>query len=177
MADPVFAQAGAAYERGRIKWAALSSLPMAFIPVASFAVGHRLGSSVALGVALLVMSTLLLWRGQALGRGVGAGLKAGLVPLVFSHTANLYGHICTESGCTSLCVPACILGGVIAGVIVARSAARSAMPVQTLTSGAAIACLVGAFGCACVGFGGMVGMILGTAASVSVTRLAFARGV
>lgn len=66
---------------------------------------------------------------------------------------------------------ACILGGVLAGVAVAVAASRSREPMPMLASGGLIAVRVGAFGCACVGYGGMAGMILGTAASLSVTRL------
>lgn len=169
--DQLFAKATRAYERGRWRWAALSALPMAVIPIASFAIGQRLLSSVGLGLVLLVLSAYLLWRGQAPARGLVAGLKAGLVPLALSHGANLYGHICTASGCTSLCVPACALGGVVAGGIVAWSARSAARPNQVLAWGAATACLVGAFGCACVGFGGMAGMVLGTALTLVAARL------
>jgi hypothetical protein len=171
MATDMFDQAAAAYERGRVRWAAFGALPLLVVPIASFAVGHRIVSSIALGVALLALAGVMLWRGQAYTRGLALGLKAGFVPLVLSHGANLYGHICTAEGCTSLCVPACILGGVVAGVIVARGAARAVAPVQVLASAGVIAVLTGAFGCACIGFGGMAGMVLGTAASLSVTRL------
>ena len=102
----LFRAASAAYESGRARWASLSVIPLAIIPLGSFAVGHRLGSSVALGLALLAVGALMLWRGQAFSRGLAVGLKAGFVPLVVSHAANLYGHICTAEGCTSLCVPA-----------------------------------------------------------------------
>ncbi len=168
----LFSRASSAYERGRVRWAALSALPLAIVPIASFFVGHRLGSSVGLGVALLVGATVMLWRGQSYARGLTLGLKAGFIPLVLSHGANLYGHLCTASGCTSLCVPACIAGGLVAGLWIALSAARA--PWQVLASAASVALLVGSFGCACIGFGGLAGMTLGLAASMSVTR-AFAR--
>ena len=167
----VFRAALVAYERGRIKWAALSVLPLLIIPCGSVAVGHRLMSSVVLGLALMVFGGVLLWRGQAFGRGLTTGLKAGLVPLALSHGANLYGHVCTASGCASLCVPACVLGGAIAGALVAWTASRSVAPLQVLGSGAVTACLMGAFGCACVGFGGVAGMVLGTGAALATTRL------
>jgi len=169
--EQIFDSATAAYERGRLKWAVISALPMAVIPLASFAVGQRLGSSMALGAVLLIACAVMLWRGQALSVGLSAGLKAGLVPLVLSHAANLYGHVCTPAGCTSLCVPACALGGVTAGVIVALAAARSVAPLKVLGAGAATACLVGAFGCSCVGFSGVAGMLLGTGAAICATRL------
>jgi hypothetical protein len=170
-AEPLFLQATTAYERGRVRWAAASALPMAVIPIASFAVGQRWLSSVALGVVLLALSTFLLWRGQSAAQGLTAGLKAGLVPLVLAHGANLYGHICTSSGCTSLCVPACALGGVMAGAIIGFTARKSRAPLQVFGWGAVTSCLVGAFGCACVGSGGIVGMVLGTAAALAATHL------
>ena len=166
----LFEAASASYERGRLRWALVSIVPIAIIPLGSFAVGHRLWSSVGLGVALLGIGIALLWRGQDWTRGLSSGLKAGLIPLVFSHAANLYGHVCTPSGCTSLCVPACTLGGALAGFIVANAARRSTAAWQVLGAGGIIACLVGAFGCACVGFGGIAGLVVGTAISVAVTR-------
>ena len=173
--EQLFQTASSAYERGRVRWAAASALPMAVIPIASFAIGQRLLSSVGLRVALLVLSTFMLWKGEHTARGLSAGLKAGLVPLVLSHGANLYGHVCTASGCISLCVPACALGGVAAGALVAWSARRARAPLQVLGWGAATACLVGAFGCACVGYSGMVGMVIGTAASLTAAQLLRAR--
>ncbi|MBK7865166.1 MAG: hypothetical protein IPJ65_42530 [Archangiaceae bacterium] len=168
----IFEQAQGAYERGRVRWAALGALPLAIVPLASFAVGHRLGSSLVLGGALLVFAALLLWQGRSLSRGLSVGLKAGFVPLVASHAANLYGHICTAEGCTSLCLPACIAAGVVAGAVVALAAARSREPLQVLGAGALVTVLVGGLGCACVGYGGLAGMVLGTFASMSVVRLA-----
>jgi hypothetical protein len=167
----VFAAASAAYERGRAWWATTSVLPLVVVPLGSFAVGHRLFSSAVLGVMLLVIAGALLWVGRELGRGLTVGLKAGIVPLVMSHGANLYGHLCTGDGCTSLCVPACVLGGLVAGVAVALAASRAREPWRVLLSGGGVAIVVGAFGCACVGFTGIIGMMLGTVASVSVTRL------
>lgn len=169
--DDVFKTATAAYERGRLRWAALSVLPLAIVPLGSYAVGQRLGSSIFLGAALLGAGVVMLWRGQEWARGLSTGLKAGVVPLALSHAAALYGHVCTPSGCTSLCVPACALGGVVAGLIVAVAAARSVAPLKVLAAGGATACLVGAFGCSCVGLGGIAGMMLGTAFAICAARL------
>jgi len=169
--DQVFRSASAAYERGRMRSAIVSALPLIVVPLASFAIGQRLVSTIVLGAMLLLLGVLLLWRGQELSRGLATGLKAGLVPLVLAHGASLYGHVCTPAGCTSLCLPACALGGVTAGLIVALAAARSVAPVRVLGSGVATAWLVGAFGCSCVGFSGITGMLLGTAAAICAARL------
>lgn len=171
MNDVLFQTASSAYERGRLKWAAVSVLPIAVIPLASFAIGRQLITSALLGVALLAVGTALLWRGQGFGRGLTVGLKAGLVPLVLSHAANLYGHVCTANGCTSLCVPACVLGGAAAGFVIASSAIRTPARWQVIGAGAVTACLIGAFGCSCVGFGGIAGLVLGMAVSLTAARL------
>ncbi|MBK7859742.1 MAG: hypothetical protein IPJ65_14200 [Archangiaceae bacterium] len=171
MSDVLFETAAAAYERGRARWALLSALPLAVIPLGSYAVGHRLAPSVGLGLALLGLGAALLWRGKGLGRGLAVGVKAGLVPLVLAHGANLYGHLCTANGCTSLCVPACLLGGAVAGFIIAVSAARAAERWHVSGSAAVTASVIGAFGCSCVGAGGIAGLVLGIAASLSAARL------
>jgi len=169
--EALFDRATAAYEWGRARWAVASALPLAAVPLASFAVDHRLVSSVVLGVPLLAVGIGLLWRGQAFGRGLGLGVKAGFVPLVMGHAANLYGHVCTASGCTSLCLPACVLGGSAAGLIVAIASTRSQRGWHFMGSGAATATLIGAFGCSCVGFGGIAGLVAGMGLSLTAARL------
>jgi hypothetical protein len=173
--DQVFVSASRAYERGRRRWAAWTAAPLLVLPLISYAVGHRLGSSLAIGALLLGCAALLLWRGGELAQGLSAGVRAGLVPLVLAHGANLYGHICTPAGCTSLCVPACALGGIAAGLLVARAAARSSHQTRVLASGAAVAVMVGALGCACIGFSGMAGMVAGTVAASLLARVWVAR--
>lgn len=171
MNEALFETAAAAYERSRLRWAVASALPLAVVPLASFALGHRLVSSVVLGVVLLAVGVGLLWRGQAFGRGLGVGVRAGLIPLVVAHAANLYGHVCTAAGCTSLCIPACVLGGMGAGLVVACAAERAAARWQVIGSGALTAGLIGAFGCSCIGFGGIAGLVGGMALSLTAARL------
>lgn len=171
MNDALFETVSAAYERGRRRWAVLSVLPLTVLPLGSFAVGHRLMPSVVLGVLLIAVAAALLWRGQAFGRGLALGLKAGVVPLVLAHAANLYGHVCTSDGCTSLCLPACVLGGVTAGLIISVTAMRSSIRWQVVGSAAVSAGLIGALGCACMGFSGVAGLVLGMAGVLSLTRL------
>lgn len=173
--EQVFASASLAYERGRKRWALLTAAPLLLLPLASYFLGDRLGSSVALGALLVTGGAVLLWRGGELSQGLSAGLRAGLLPLGLAHAANLYGHICTPAGCTSLCVPACALGGVAAGVLVARAAARSNHSMTVLVSGAAVAVAIGALGCACIGFSGMAGMVAGTVAASVTARALVAR--
>jgi hypothetical protein len=168
--DQVFASATRAYERGRTRWALWAAAPLTVLPLISYLVGQRPVSSLAIGIVLVATGAVLLWRGGALTQGLSSGVRAGLVPLALAHAANLYGHICTPAGCTSLCVPACALGGVAAGLLVARAVARSRNELPVLASGAAIAVMVGALGCACIGFSGMAGMVAGTVAASVLAR-------
>lgn len=171
MNDALFETVSVAYERGRRRWAVVSVLPLTVLPLGSFALGHRLMPSLVFGGLLLTVAAVLLWRGQAFGRGLAVGLKAGVVPLVLAHAANLYGHVCTADGCTSLCVPACVLGGVAAGLIISGAAMRSPVRWQVVGSAAVSAGLIGALGCACIGFSGVAGLVVGMAGMLSLTRL------
>ena len=160
--DALFEVALHRYERSRLWWAALTASPVLAIPLASFAVGHRLVSTALLAVALVAVAVGALFSGRHFKQGLTAGLIGGLVPLVLAHAANLYGHLCTPTGCSTLCVPACSIGGIAAGLVVvlaARRAKTSHAAWLTLASGGLTACLVGAFGCSCVGWSGLLSMI------------------
>lgn len=161
-------RAMAGYERSRIKRALLAALPTLVLPLIAFGVGGRLVTSVSLGAAVCVAVVILVWRGQAWGMAVPAGLIAGVVPLGLALAAQRIGHVCTPQGCTSLCVPMCSAGGVIAGLVISAAARRSPAPRVTLVSGALLSVAIGALGCSCVGMGGMVGLSLGLIAGAGV---------
>ena len=161
--DPqVLAKALQRYELARLKWAAAGAVLSLAIPAAAYLLGHRPDTALLLGAGLAIGVGALLWRGQGWAVAVPAGLKAGLVPLAFALGAQHIGHVCTAGGCTTLCVPACVAGGAIAGVLVALGARKSAWPRATLAGGLAVSLAIGAMGCACVGYSGMLGMLGGT---------------
>lgn len=167
----LFETARRRYERGRWQWALVSALPVLLLPLASGALGGRVVSQVVVGLALFFLVGWLLWRGQALGSSVAVGLRAGLIPLVLAHCARAYGHVCTSTGCASLCVPACALGGIAAGLWVSVAAKRSASQALVLAGGATTAFLVGALGCACVGFSALAAMATGVLLSIAVAGM------
>ena len=159
------------YEWSRVRTAALSAALTLLIPLLALAIGRRPGSAAVLGATLALCVGVFLWRGMGWGAAVPAGLKAGLVPLAFALAAQQMGHVCLGSGCTSLCLPACIAGGGIAGVLVGHFARRSPWPRSTLAGGLVVTVVIGAMGCACVGYSGVLGMLAGTAVTAAAGTL------
>lgn len=166
-----FAAAQRAYEAGRLRSSIAAALPVLILPVVSWVLSGRTVMQSVLGTGLVLAVSLGLWRGQALGRGTSLGLAAGMVPLVCAHAARLYGHVCTPTGCATLCVPACLIGGAAAGLIAVAGARRASAPGLTLATAGGVAVLTGSLGCACVGFGGVMGLVAGVGAVVLTGRL------
>jgi hypothetical protein len=164
--DRLLASALRAYERGRARWALGMAVPVLVLPLASWLLGGHPVLMCVLGGALFAIAALLLWRGEAWGRGVGLGLAAGLIPFGLVHVARCSSYICTESMCFSICLAACVIGGVAAGVIVTSAVRRTSwsMPVLAATTG--VAFLTGALGCGCVGKWGLVALAAGLGASI-----------
>ncbi len=155
------ARAERAYEFGRFRRAAVLSTPLLSLSILAACMGTKPIPNVIAGAGILTLALFFLYRGQALGRAVFPGVVAGLVPLAFALGARSYGHVCMPDRCVSLCIPACALGGVLAGVIIARTAGSCASRVSFVVGANAIALLVGALGCSCVGYGGVVGLGVG----------------
>lgn len=156
-----FARAVRAYERGRFAWAATFAFPLGALAVLACCLGTRVGLAVSVGTTLVATAWVFLWRGQTLGRAVFPGVVAGLVPLALAFGARSVGHVCTGSECVSLCVPACTAGGLVAGVVIARAGRHASSQLRFYGGASALAVLVGALGCSCVGFGGVAGLGLG----------------
>ena len=156
-----FARASRAYEWGRARHAAVFAIPLLALSVVAARLGAAPALAVALGGALLVATWFCFWRGQTWGRAVVPGVMAGLIPLACSVAARSYGHVCTGSECFSLCIPACTFGGILAGFIIARTGRRAASRGRFFVSASVLAVLVGAFGCSCVGVGGVAGLGVG----------------
>src|SRR5690606_6404313 len=75
-------------------------------------------------------------------------------------------HTCGVNGCGTLCVPACALGGVVAGLAVARVAARRGLGLWFFIPASSLCLRTGAMGCACLGFSGVVGLVVGFGAGL-----------
>ena len=148
------------YEWSRVKRAAIGLAPLLVVVAVATAVARRPAMTGAFGFAAFISGATLLWYGRDPQRAVLPGVLAGLVPLVLALCANRL-HFCTGGACVSWCMPACSLGGLVSGFLVARvGSQRRAAPSFWLAS-SALALLVGAMGCACVGYAGLAGLALG----------------
>jgi hypothetical protein len=164
----VFELAQKRYERKRLLLSLSFGLAIACIPIGSLVLGGIRMSSIILSLLLVGGASTGVWLGGLRARAAVSGLKAGLIPLGLSHLANLTGHVCIPGrGCASLCIPACTLGGVLAGLLLERVARQTARPWLVRLVGGSLALSTGALGCSCVGYGGILGLILGVAFSLS----------
>jgi len=161
-----------AYERGRLVRAAGAALPVALVALVALTLSTRPLWTSSCGVALVAVSLLFFWRGQALGRAVVPGVLAGLVPMALAFGTMRFGHVCTSGGCVSLCVPVCSVGALLAGLWLARVSRAKEHPRRGLAAGVAIALLTGALGCVAVGSGALVGLVLGIAVTATPVMLA-----
>lgn len=151
------------YEWSRVRRAVLGVVPLILVVLIAAWVGPRPGSTILIGSVAAVWGALLLWYGRDLRRAVLPGVAAGLIPLTFALCANLVGHVCTGNRCVAWCVPACVLGGLTAGLAVAAVGHRGRHGAAFWLSTSGLAVLTGAMGCACVGYSGVFGMVLGYA--------------
>lgn len=145
-----------AYEWGRLRRSLGGASPVLVVLAIAAGLSHRPASVLWFGAAATAAAALMLWYGRAPQRAVLPGILAGLVPLVLALGAN-HLHACS-GGCSSLCVPACALGGVAAGVAVARIGARQRAGLAFWLSASALTLYVGAMGCSCVGYSGVLGL-------------------
>lgn len=169
--DLLRARAREAYERGRLSRSIVFALPLGMIAVVACLLGAAPRTAGLCGATLVAAAALFLWRGRSLGRSVFPGVVAGLVPLACALTARSIGHVCTGERCLSMCVPACALGGFVAGLLLARAGRGAAQPVAFFLGGGGLTILVGALGCSCVGSGGVLGLAVGLATTLSPALL------
>lgn len=158
--DKVRARARLAYERGRLQRALLGVAPLGAAVALACCFATRPGSAFTFGVLALALGVFMLWYGRDPQRSFVWGAVAGVVPLVLALVAN-HVHTCGPSGCATWCVPACSVGGLVAGAVVAYPGVRQRAGVWFWVFASALALLVGAMGCACVGAAGIVGLVVG----------------
>jgi hypothetical protein len=153
----VRARAKAAYERGRLRDAAIvGSFAVPFALIVGVLEGHT-AACFGVGVALAAVVTFLHFRGRDLARGIVPGVVAGVFPLAGALVASK-GHLCIGGSCFSACLTACAAGGLVAGLFAARFARRASLPRAAWVSAGSVALLVGALGCLCVGVFGVLGL-------------------
>jgi len=165
-----------AYEWGRVRRALLGFAPSLLLVALGMQFTTDARWTLVFGCAMFVGGVLLLWYGQEPRRAVLPGLLAGIVPMTLALCAKQMGHVCGGEACTLVCLPTCALGGGVAGLIVAMIGKRRRRGPGFWIGAAAMAFSTGAMGCACVGYFGLIGLVLGYAAgSAPVLALAWLR--
>lgn len=154
------------YELVRCGRALVGVMPAAALVWFAALLASRPVSTVLFGGLMMLAGAILLWYGREPRRALLPGLGAGMVPLGLALAANRWGHVCTGGGCTNLCLPACVTGGVIAGLLVAGVGHRYRRGVGFWVGASAVALLTGAMGCACIGYAGVGGLVLGFGAGL-----------
>ncbi len=149
------------YEWSRLRRALLDFVPIVVLVLAALVFGGRVSTVLVVGPLLFALGVVALWRGRELGRGVLPGALAGGAALLLVLCANRMGHYCTGERCLSWCIPACIAGGLLGGAYVGALGMRQRRGAGYWLSASAITLLVGALGCSCVGYSGMIGLALG----------------
>jgi hypothetical protein len=163
----------AAYARGRRARVRGELVPVfAFVALLCVVTGLRPQVFLVAGAAI-VLASLALWRGQAMGRAVYPGLLVGVMPFACSFAGGHIGHVCTGDACVSLCMPLCAVGGGLAGLVVARVVRREPKAALAVVMGG-LALAIGSLGCPHAGLASLTAMGLALLAPVVVARC-FAR--
>jgi len=157
------ARAWRAYEWGRLVRASVQSLllvPLVAVALAGCSPTYVVISSAAL---LLVVVTVLRWRGEDWGRGVVPGITAGLLPLLFPVFARCGGHLCGAGACLffpAACAAGGLAGGALLGAVAPLPRAGRTLPFVIACT---VAAMTGAVGCLFYGLIGPVVMAAGLA--------------
>lgn len=177
--DLVLRRVRRAYERDHL-FGGLRGLAIAgALCVVAF--GLHAATPLALGMAAVLAATLgaLGWRGGALRRGAFAGVLAGIPPMIMSSIVMtlVHGGHCTDCGVVSTweCTLACLGTSALVGAAVGYQAMSDRSPSRFGAAAIATAALTGLLGCATLGFGGALGVVVGLVAG-GATGWAFARG-
>ncbi len=154
------------YELQRGFWALLGSIPVMAVVVVACCNSQRVTTSAVFGGGALLVGVTMLWLGRDAQRAVLPALIAGSIPLTLALWANQAHGCCVVGGaCTtdmsSMCLPACSVGGVIAGLLMAAIGYRWRAGFGFWLSATAISALIGAMGCACIGYTGVFGLVGG----------------
>ncbi|WP_394832935.1 hypothetical protein LVJ94_41185 [Pendulispora rubella] len=164
--DRIERRARMRYEWARAWRAILGFAPVWLVVGLACAFTHRPSWAAAFGVGAFVMGAVMLWYGRDVKRAVLPGLAAGLVPMLFALCANHVQHVCTGGACMTLCMPACVVGGIVAGVAIAGIGHRRRAGLGFWLGASAMTVLVGAMGCSCIGYSGVIGLALGYTAGI-----------
>lgn len=145
-----------AYERGRLRDALNSTLPLLALPIVGIALSRCALGAVAVGVVLVLGFVLARWRGQSWSQGAVVGAIAGAIAAAAPIGLALDGAGCVGPACPSWCARVCCAAGLIAGVILGFRA----RDLRALATGTLVAATAAALGCWPMGLA-MVGSAAG----------------
>lgn len=154
----------AAYERGRLRDAAVQTAPVLVLPALVLTASGGVVAQGVLGLVLLVCFFLLRWRGRGWGRGAVLGVLAGAFPALVAACLVAEGLGCVGPGCASWCASVCRGAGIFGGALLGFRAREP----SAIAAGVLVAGVAGALGCWPMGFGVVGGMV----ASLAVAALA-----
>ena len=154
------------YEMQRGILALLGAIPVLLVVSLACVYSQRATTSALLGGGAIVLGVVMLWRGQQAQRAVLPAVGLGAIPLTLALWANAAHGCCVAggtcmAGMSSMCLPACSAGGLIAGGLLAVLGHRWRAGVWFWISATGMTLLVGATGCACVGYTGVLGLAIG----------------
>jgi hypothetical protein len=167
------------YEWARARRAFWGFTPSLLIVAAATLFAKHPTSALTFGAGMFVFGVAALWYGRNVRKAVLPGVALGLIPLTLALCANHLGHTCMGGACMSVCMPACTAGGLVAGVGMAIVGHRQRQGLGYWLAASAIAVLTGAMGCSCVGYAGVVGLMLGFSVGLvpALARRFFGRAI
>jgi hypothetical protein len=166
--ETLLAQARRAYERGRLRRAALEGLAVTPLVAGLVLVCPQPALAVVAGALLYPVVVGLRWRGQAWGRAVWSGLLAGSIPIVVSLLTLACAGVCPLRAYGAVCLGACVAGGLAAGIVVGLRAARQGSGSGAFLAAAGLlVALVGVPACGFAGVAGGFGLLIGATAGAA----------
>jgi hypothetical protein len=156
------------YEKRRVALALLGAIPCLIVLLIAVRYSSRTSSTIGFGVCAFFVSALMLWRGVDAQRAVLPAIIVGLLPLTLSLCANQVHTCAMGGGCMSpYCMPACASGGFVAGAVMAWLGHRRRSGGWYWLSATLITTSMGAMGCSCIGYSGVMGLGLGFAVGLA----------
>ena len=159
------------YEAGRLRDAAVATLPVALLPFAVVvAIGGR-APALLLGSALVLGFFVARWRGRSWARGARVGVLAGTLAASVPLGLSVLGLGCGPSGCAAWCMPLC--GGI--GAFAGTAIGLASRDLRAWAVGAGLAAIAVALGCWPMGLtmvGGAAGALAAAAVAGGVVRRA-----
>ncbi len=156
----IFSKVKSSYERGRVWLASVGVLPVVLLYLMAWStMGHHSRLSLFSAVLVLVLGSVLIWRGErwrdSWHYGVLAGSVSVVTPFLVHVAQKLFPFLDLHVG-GAVCVIACVIMGSIAGAFVGGKLAVGKLSWLGLTCGSVVSGLTALMGCHLLGYIGVV---------------------